>query len=66
MNESELRGKIVANGLNLKKYATVLGISIPTLSGRLSGKTKFKTDEITKSVECLHLTRDETFDIFLA
>lgn len=41
-----------------------LGISRQTLSGRMNGRSSFKSDEIVRISERYHLSSDEIVDIF--
>lgn len=42
----------------------VLGVSYPTAINRLSGKSKFTTDEINTLTKCYSLTANEVMEIF--
>lgn len=52
---NELRGLIVARGLNQEKVAKHLGITTKTFSSKLK-KGVFGSDEIEKMIEILEIT----------
>lgn len=63
-NYDKLRGKIKEHFGTLEKFSSSLGIGISTLNSRLSENTYFNQKEIAKCIELLHLTDDETREIF--
>lgn len=46
--------------------AAALGISIPTLNAKISGRSEFTLKEIKLFQKCFRLTQDEIFDIFFS
>lgn len=46
------------------KFAEDLGISYVELNNKLKGKTNFSLEQANKCIELLHLTKEESLNIF--
>lgn len=60
----ELKGKIVANGFNIKSFAETIGLSRQSLGAKLRGKTSFTVAEIEKICDVLSISKSEIADYF--
>lgn len=65
MNYEELSRIIDESGLKKKAIAKGIGLSEDGLYRRLSGKTRWRTEEIVAIGELLHLSKRQRNDIFL-
>ena len=65
MNYEELFRVINESGLKKKAIATSLGLTPDGLYRRLSGKTRWRTEEIVALGDLLGLTKRQRNDIFL-
>lgn len=65
VNTSKLKGKMKEKNKTQEDLAKVLNMSVKTTNVRLK-KGIFKTNEIDIITHFLHLTREETVDIFFA
>jgi len=59
-----LRGRIAENGLNLTEAAAKLGYSVPALSAKLCGRTRFSTDDIKNICRGLGIKKAQIPDYF--
>ncbi len=64
MNVPKLRGKMAEKNVTRESLAKVLNINIATLHRKLTGKSKFTTDEAKKIANILELEEDEIISIF--
>lgn len=61
-----LKGKIVANGMNVEKLANSIGINRASLYRKLNNAEKITIGEAVKMKEALSMTTDEASEIFLS
>ena len=66
MNESMLRGKIVACGMTIGKFCEKAKFTRSTFDRKISGKSEFDRDEIVRIRDVLNLTDEELKSIFFA
>ncbi len=64
MNANELRGKIVANGMNIGSFCERFDFNRSTFDRKLSGVSEFNRNEIERIVHALALSPDEIRNIF--
>lgn len=60
-----LKGKIVANGMNVEKLAESIGINRASLYRKLNNFDKITIGEAIKMKEALSMTTEEATEIFL-
>ena len=60
----KLRSHMLLHEDTIELLAESLGISRQTLSSRMNGNTKFKTDEIVRIANRYNLGSDEILEIF--
>lgn len=65
MNNELLSEKISRSGLKKYSIASKLGIDRKSLTNKVSGRTCFTLEEISKLVDILDMSEDEFRDIFL-
>ena len=61
-----LKGKIVANGMNVEQLAKNIGIDRSSLYRKLNNADKITIGEAMKMKEALSMTTDEATEIFLS
>lgn len=61
-----LKGKIVANGMNVEKLANSIGINRASLYRKLNNFEKITIGEAVKMKEVLSMTTEEATEIFLS
>lgn len=61
---AKLVGKIYSVCGNKSKFAEAMGMSRPTLSGKLSGKSEWKQTEIEKAVKVLEIPEAAVYAYF--
>ena len=61
-----LKGKIVANGMNVEQLAKNIGINRASLYRKLNNFDKITIGEATKIKEVLSMTNEEATEIFLS
>lgn len=61
---ARLRGKIAERFSTKQDFAEALGIFPSTLSNKLTGRSWFTQEEITKAIEILELTPEEAVACF--
>lgn len=61
-----LKGKIVANGMNVEKLAKDIGINRASLYRKLNNADKITVGEAIKMKEALKMTDAEASEIFLS
>lgn len=64
VDHSKLRGKIKEKDYSEKEFANLIGMTAPTLSGKLNGVTFFNTEEIKKAAKVLEISEEEIFEYF--
>ena len=64
MKADELRGKIMAHGMTIRKFCEIAGFERSTFDRKLSGKSEFNLSEIRRIRDELSLTNRETCNIF--
>lgn len=64
MNVQKLKGVMAERGYNQRKLAREMGISEPTIYSKVK-KGVFGSDEIMRIMSILHLSKEETCEIFL-
>ena len=66
VNVHKLKGRMAEKGYTQRALAKKLGMSVNTMSSRLTLRTPFNTDEIEKMCDELDITSaEEKIDIFL-
>ncbi|MEE1299276.1 MAG: toxin-antitoxin system, antitoxin component, Xre family protein [Acutalibacteraceae bacterium] len=66
MTDTEkLRAKIDSSGLKLATIAESLGLTYQGLRNKIENVNEFKASEIAALADILHLTENETTNIFL-
>lgn len=60
-----LKGKIVANGMNVERLAESIGINRASLYRKLNNCDKITIGEAMKMKEALSMTTEEATEIFL-
>ena len=60
-----LKGKIVANGMNVERLAESIGINRASLYRKLNNSDKITIGEAMKMKEALSMTTEEATEIFL-
>lgn len=63
-NQFELEKIIRQNGFSKRAIAKQLGISEQSLLNKMTNKTEFKSSEISKLVELLHIENDNVVGLF--
>ena len=67
IDRNRLKGKIAERGLTQRALSNYIGISENSLSGKISGKAPFNTNEILAICDVLKITDDaEKAQIFLS
>lgn len=66
MNIDKLKGKIVANGMNVELLATAIGIDRSSLYRKLNNFEKFTIGEAKAIKGVLNMTDAEACEIFLS
>ena len=66
MKRNVLRGKIVEHGLTIGEFCKRTNISRSTFDRKMNGDSEFNRDEISRMIAELHLSADETRNIFFA
>lgn len=61
-----LKAKMVLEEKTQPQIAKVLGLSLPSVSKKINGVTKFSIEEIKKLRKYLNLTTEEVEEIFLS
>lgn len=61
-----LKGKIVANGMNVEQLAKSIGINRASLYRKLNNTDKITIGEAMKMKEALSMTTEEATEIFLS
>lgn len=61
---SKLKGRIVENGLNNKKFAKAIGVSVAGLYNIFAGKSYFAQDKIDIAKEVLGIKDEEVVGFF--
>lgn len=61
-----LKGKIVANGMNVEQLAKSIGIDRSSLYRKLNNADKITIGEAMKMKEALSMTSEEATEIFLS
>lgn len=64
MKKDELRGRIVAKGMNIDSFCRKIGMKRVTFDRRMRGDTEFTRDEIEAIAEALDLLPADMCDIF--
>lgn len=63
VNEKLLKEKFISNGMSIGDVAKFLGINPSSVWRKIKGST-FNQPEIEKLIDLLHLSSNETNDIF--
>ena len=63
---SRLRGRIVEKFGTIQTFSKAFGITNPTMSAKLNGKSSFTSDEIVKACELLDIDPSEINAYFFA
>ena len=66
MNANELKGKIVAKGMNIQTFCEACGFARATFDRKLNGTSEFDRDEMEMIIAALGLSWDEARNIFFA
>ena len=66
MKPKVLRGKIVERGMTIGEFCEKAGFSRATFDRKMASPGKFDRDDISKIIDVLGLTWDETRNIFFA
>jgi transcriptional regulator of acetoin/glycerol metabolism len=66
MKANELKGKIVARGMNVEALADAIGIDRSSLYRKLNNFEKITIGEAIRIKDALCLTNAEAYEIFLA
>ncbi len=66
MNTDKLKGKIVANGMNVELLASAIGIDRSSLYRKLNNFEKFTIGEAKAIKDALNMSDTEACDIFLS
>lgn len=61
-----LKGKIVANGMNVEKLAKAINVNRASLYRKLNNTDKITIGEAIKMKEALSMTMEEASEIFLS
>ena len=61
-----LKGKIVANGMNVEQLAKSIGINRASMYRKLNNADKITIGEAMRMKEALSMTTEEASEIFLA
>ena len=64
MKVNLLRAKIVENGMTANSMCDEIGMSKSAFYRKINGTSDFYREEIAKIVKVLHLTPEDTFNIF--
>ena len=60
----KLKGKIIAEGYDLKSAAKEINISYTAFRNKLKGNTAFSIDEVYDLVELLNIEKEEIVEYF--
>lgn len=63
MNHLKLKGRIIEHGMTMDEFSKAVGIARSTLWRKMK-HNGFTVDEMNKSVAILHLSPNETMEIF--
>ena len=66
MKANELKGRIVAKGMNIGEFCERYGFVRSTFDRKMAGKSEFDRGEIERIISALDLTQEETRNIFFA
>jgi len=66
MNANELRGKIVANGMNVGSFCERFEFNRSTFDRKLNGTAEFNRNEIERIIHALSLSPEDIRNIFFA
>jgi len=66
MKANVLRGKIVENEMTIGQFCEAAGFARATFDRKLSGRSEFDRNEISRIIAVLRLTDEETRNIFFA
>lgn len=58
-DRSKLRGRMAEKGISQRKMAATMGITLQSLSRKMSNKTRFSTDDIIQISEILGIEPEE-------
>lgn len=61
---SKLRGRIKEKNFSEKEFASLIGISAPTLSGKFKGITFFDTEQIKRAAKVLEISCSDIYSYF--
>lgn len=61
---SKLRGRIKEKNFSEKEFASLIGISAPTLSGKFKGITFFDTEQIKRAAKVLEIPCTDIYSYF--
>lgn len=61
---SKLRGRIKEKNYSEKEFASLIGISPATLSGKFKGTSFFDTEEIKKAIKVLEIPESDIYSYF--
>ncbi len=61
---SKLRGRIKEKNYSEKEFASLIGMSAPTLSGKFKGTSFFDTEEIKKAARVLEIPESDIYSYF--
>lgn len=64
MNSNKLRGEIVSQGFTLAEFSKASGIKVTSLYRKLKGLSEFDRAEIEAIIGLLHLSPEQTENIF--
>jgi transcriptional regulator with XRE-family HTH domain len=64
MNYSKLKGRIREVFHTQRAFAEAIGLSVTSVNQRLSGKVHWKTPEIAKACEVLHIPLADAWQYF--
>ena len=64
MNTNELKGKIVANGMNVGSFCERFNFNRSTFDRKLNGASEFNRNEIERIVHALDLSPEDIRNIF--
>lgn len=64
MNTNELKGKIVANGMNVGSFCERFSFNRSTFDRKLNGASEFNRNEIERIVHALDLSPEDIRNIF--
>lgn len=64
MNADKIRGKIAENRMSVSDFCSAAGFARATFDRKMRGEGEFDRAEIERIITVLHLTDDETRNIF--